>query len=243
MTGWCKLSSSFLDAMWDHICSSCWSDSACVVGDLFFSGDNSWKAKLLSSGTDVLIVLLPGSSFEGTFRASLFGFEASYIDAELVLFQRERSALIKHSPWSPDHCTCVKEACAGVGALGFGLSRAGFQVTARNEVQGATAEVLKGQSSIPTVTGDICLPKVVLALGRADERPAGLAAGVSCQPYSALGDQKQGSDARSASLPGVLRASYLLQSAFVLLECPRLQAASLYKATSRISANSQAFMR
>ena len=115
-----------------------------MVGDLLMTGDNTWKAKLLSSGTDVLSVLLPGSSLEGTFRASLFGFEASNHETGLILFQRERSSLIKHDPWGPSHCTCVKEACAGVGALGFGLSRVGFQVTAGNEVQGATAEVLKG---------------------------------------------------------------------------------------------------
>ena len=147
-----------------------------------------------------------GTSFAGVYRATLFGFMAEEDGPGWKLQQREQSSILRHVPWSPQHCECVKEACTGVGALGFDLSRVGISVIARNELQPVTAAVLKEQKATPVVIGNICEPKVVLALACADCKPAGLSAGISCQPYSALGDMRQGNDTRATSLPGVLRA-------------------------------------
>lgn len=46
-----------------------------------------------------------------------------------------------------------------------------------------------------------------------------LSAGVSCQPWSNLGDLKGQHDERSASLPATLKAGFLLQTPAIVLEC------------------------
>ena len=43
--------------------------------------------------------------------------------------------------------------------------------------------------------------------------------GLSCQPFSYLGDGKQQYDDRSKSLTGTLRAAYLMQIRVTILEC------------------------
>ena len=67
--------------------------------------------------------------------------------------------------------------------------------------------------------GPDSLTSTILAIKNAVPEPALLAAGVSCQPYSQLGDAKGGLDDRARSLPFVLRAATLLQSSAVVLEC------------------------
>ena len=208
----CALAMAFTD--WDvpHM-------DACVVGEFTSGDDGSWKCRLVANGMAAILYVDMDESLHDSFRATLFDFNAELQGSTWILRQYPGSTLIKHARWAPEHCVCVKEACTGVGALGCGLSRVGFVITARNEVQVPTAEVLRQQGAIPTVAGDICQTKVARALATADLRPCGLCAGFSCQPYSSLGDQRQGADSRAGSLIGVLRAAYLMQASFVMLEC------------------------
>ena len=82
-------------------------------------------------------------------------FEAKMHDSLVALHQTEESDIWRHPAWRPEHCIAFREACAGAGALGMGLSRVGFQLCARNELQEATAEVLRQQGLSPTIQGDI----------------------------------------------------------------------------------------
>ena len=180
-------------------------------------GPSTWTAQTCETQQTVLLCLEENLQ-EGD-RLTTITFELHEHTNLRVLKAQAQSKWWKHSCWHPLHCTRVKEACSGLGCLGFGLNRVGVQTTARNELQPKTVQVLNKQGGVPTVPGDISCTDVIAALHAVDPRPAGLAAGFSCQPFSKLGDMKGVHDSRSRSLVGVLRAAFLLGSAFVLLEC------------------------
>ena len=46
-----------------------------------------------------------------------------------------------------------------------------------------------------------------------------LSGGIACQPWSLLGDQREMSDDRSRSMPGMLRAIHFLQIPLAVMEC------------------------
>ena len=68
-----------------------------------------------------------------------------------VVKQHPQAYWWKHEAWNPLHGTRVKEACTGLGGLGFGLSRVGLQTTVRNEIQPKTVQVLDKQGAVPVV--------------------------------------------------------------------------------------------
>ena len=63
---------------------------------------------------------------------------------------------------------------------------------------------------MPSLIADIC--------EKAPERSS-LAAGIACQPYSRLGDRREGQDTRAQTLPAVLRLAFLGRFVIVILEC------------------------
>ena len=79
-------------------------------------------------------------------------------------------------------------------------------------------EAARLSGAVP-VKGDISSLSTVSALWDTKPGDCTLAAGVACQPYSRLGDQKFFQDERASTLPGTLRAGYLMQSSCVILEC------------------------
>ena len=111
------------------------------------------------------------------------------------------------------------ETCGGIGALGIGLAAAGFKIAALNDKQEATLQAAGEAVQVPLILGDIADLKVVAAVHIAAPLAGTLAAGVSCQPFSRLGDAKAQFDERSASLPAALRASYLTGKRVIILEC------------------------
>ena len=77
--------------------------------------------------------------------------------------------------------------------------------------------------------GDVSDDATLLKLRRSFPSAAGLSAGFSCQPFSPLGDQRGRHDARSGSLAGVFKATFLLQAPWLML--PPLGTAGLDAAT------------
>eukprot|EP00438_Fugacium_kawagutii_P012446 Skav232874 [mRNA] locus=scaffold1432:8789:11416:- [translate_table: standard] len=124
------------------------------------------------------------------------------------------------------HATCdwnsifsAIEMCSGSGYMGIGARVSGFKTLLGCDYnEKFTAHYAKLQS-IPTVTGNICDHHIISEIWSKIPFPCGILAGVSCQPYSTLGDKGSGDDQRSASLPGVLQAIHWLRAPWGLLEC------------------------
>lgn len=120
---------------------------------------------------------------------------------------------------TPEVLCQVVETCTGLGALGKGAIDAGFKVMVQNEIRSEICDFLELQQGPVIVRGDIGETATVATILRHAPSAGVLTAGVSCQPFSKLGDRRGAADDRSNCLPKVLRAAYLMQSSIVVLEC------------------------
>ena len=179
----------------------------------------SFVGKLVQAGTEVVVFLGQRTDFEGIDRLTLFRFSALYSQGRWKLIEEQDSRFLLHSRFRPHDLLRVREACAGLGALGQGGIPFGFEVKAQNELQPRTAEVAALVSKLAPIVGDISDESIVEALWDCCPGDAVLASGFACQPYSQLGDRRGSQDPRSDTLTGSLRAAYLLQSSALILEC------------------------
>ena len=113
----------------------------------------------------------------------------------------------------------VVEVCAGLGCLGWGMQNAGFQTVLRVDWSKPISELAEQIDSIPSYVANIADDSTLIPLCEIGQDAGTIAAGVSCQPYSRLGDQKQQHDARADTLPKTLRIAHLTRKQIVVLEC------------------------
>ena len=111
------------------------------------------------------------------------------------------------------------ETCSGLGALGLGAQQAGWTTKVHNELMKSFSDHLQKFGQVPTIHGDICKLRTVAAIHDKAPTAASMAFGFSCQPFSRLGDKREGLDQRSQSLPFGLYAAFLLQVDLVVTEC------------------------
>lgn len=111
------------------------------------------------------------------------------------------------------------ELCSGLGGLGQGLLGVGFNPEAACDQNGLMLELYRTQLDVPLIRGDVADLTTVKRLWDVYPKSATICAGVSCQPYSSLGDKGSGSDPRAQSLPVTLACAHFLKSVVVILEC------------------------
>ena len=179
------------------------------------------SGKLEISGLACQIVLL----FDSTVRAcqgrvvTFHEVDFAWDRGCLYLIQKKLSAVV---PVASGEGVCILETvelCSGIGALGIGLAAAGFHVSVVNDRQAPTLHAATEACNAVGVLGDINDPQVVAAIHQAAPCAGTVAAGVSCQPFSRLGDRKGPDDDRCQSLLGTLRAGFLLGVRIIILEC------------------------
>lgn len=124
-----------------------------------------------------------------------------------------------HRAMTPESLMQVVETCTGLGALGKGAMDAGFSVKVQNEVRSEICDFLELQQGPVIVRGDIGNIETVATIMKHAPSAGILTAGVSCQPFSRMGDRRGEADARSNCLPKVLGAAYLMQTPIIVLEC------------------------
>ena len=168
-------------------------------------------------GREVEILLQEALTEDGVFALTLLHFQVELDGQDVRLCQGSGADFFTHCLPKLDSCLCFREACSGLGAVG--ACQAGFRLIAQNDLQVKTAAVAQGISGVPSTVGDISHLETVVSLWQSSPGQAGLAAGVSCQPYSRLGDSKGPLDSRARSMPAVLLAGHLYQAPWILLEC------------------------
>ena len=126
--------------------------------------------------------------------------------------------------WSFPTCTWsdaqnLVEFCAGMGAMGQGALARQFHPVVACELRERMADMYRLNSPAVVIDGDLTYIETLDRVYKAHPRSASMAAGISCQPYSVLGDQRSGMDDRSSTLPGTLAGAHFLRSLVVILEC------------------------
>lgn len=113
----------------------------------------------------------------------------------------------------------VVEVCAGMGIVDEGYRACGAEVICMVDHNKRYCEWARNHHACPVVESDIHDMHTITQLMHQVKESHVLSGGTACQPFSKLGDQKEQHDERSRSLPGLLRAAYMLSSLVVLVEC------------------------
>lgn len=129
------------------------------------------------------------------------------------------AAVLSHPERHASDILKLVETCGGLGALGQGASYAGWSTVVLNELQQTFCDHMKKHQTVPIVQGNIKDKRTIMDIHNVDPTAGSMAWGFSCQPFSQLGDKRQGMDERSMTLPFGLVAAFLLQKEVVVLEC------------------------
>eukprot|EP00438_Fugacium_kawagutii_P015087 Skav214578 [mRNA] locus=scaffold57:195327:199849:+ [translate_table: standard] len=134
-------------------------------------------------------------------------------DGPAVIIQRTANTRVYAH--QTDFRRCI-EACAGIAAVTQGYQACGIRTDVHVEENYMFATWLNKHGK-PVIQGDISDSQVQQQItGR---RVFMLAGGMSCQPFSYLGDGRQAEDPRSKSFPAMLKAQYMTQTPVLVLEC------------------------
>ena len=155
---------------------------------------------------------------QGTTKVTVLHGLVHHYRSPIIQIDNESTVLCHPERHASDIMKLV-ETCAGLGALGKGAEYAGWKTVVLNELQETFCRHMEKCQKVPVVQGDIKDMRTIRDIHNEDPSAATMAWGFSCQPFSQLGDRKQGLDPRSMTLPFGLVAAYFLQKEVVVLEC------------------------
>ena len=146
-----------------------------------------------------------------------------HINNHLWLEQGSQTEVISRPPPNLSIPLKAIEICSGIGAGATGLQACGISTQVFNDMNPKYCAWLerKAEISQKVVQGDINSSSVIRDIADAAAHAQLLSAGISCQPFSSLGDRREQHDDRSKSFTGTLRASHHLGPAWILLECTK----------------------
>ena len=162
------------------------------------------------------------------YNGSLSPSKASYSLLRVVVTSEGKIPVLSEADFTitfcHQHCTWQQssdliEFCAGMGALGQGAIAAQFVPRVAVELRPQLAKLYEQNSAAQVITGDITEFQTLKRVYQAHPFSATLAAGVSCQPFSLLGDGRSGQDERASTLPATLASAHFLRAVVVVLEC------------------------
>jgi len=131
----------------------------------------------------------------------------------------EGSAILRHDAPSFASLYGVIELCSGFGGICQGMSTSGFFPVAAVDQNERMLKLYDVQNQTELIAGDVCKLSTLLQVWKVAKGAGVVAAGFACQPFSRLGDQLGGCDARAKCLPGILATAYFLRAQVVILEC------------------------
>lgn len=153
-------------------------------------------------------------------NASLINVRLARIGGKVWLLTTDETAIIQRPQLTLDGVANIVEACSGIGAVGKGFYECGADTIAFCDYNAKFCEWLKRRNDIPVIHGNIAHMDTICQIDEAiGQRSHVLHGGVACQPFSKLGDEKQGMDSRSESFTGLLKAGFHLGSLMIIMEC------------------------
>ena len=186
-----------------------------VVVDIQFMGSNAFCGR---TAIHKQRFLTDAPLQNGVTRFTLFGFELQHVGQQQWLIQKDDSFVLPHPvhtavPWT------VIEACSGIGAVDIGYQTCGIRTSCFVEQNPKFCDWLKQHGREVVIQGDITENRTIQQVAQKVQGKHVLSAGVSCQPFSRLGDMRAQADTRSKSFPGALILGHYLQSMIIILEC------------------------
>ena len=154
----------------------------------------------------------------GVTKVTILGGSLAHIRGPVLTVDSQARVLL-HKEKDLGHLFQLIETCSGLGGIGVGACHAGFKTQVHNDLMKSFCDHLAKYSGIEVVHGDICKLATVAAIHDKAPTAASIAFGFSCQPFSRLGDRREGQDQRSSSLPFSLYCAFLLQLDLVVTEC------------------------
>ena len=152
--------------------------------------------------------------------ASLINVKLARIGGRFWLLSTNETSTIQRPPLTLEGVANIVEACAGIGAVGQGFKECGSDTIAFCDYNKKFCEWLERRTEVPVIHGNIANMETVRQLDSAiGDKSHVLHGGVACQPFSKLGDQKQGQDTRSESFVGLLQTGFHLESLMIIMEC------------------------
>ena len=130
------------------------------------------------------------------------------------------------------HMSQLVEFCAGIRAVSRGYEACGVKTVIRNDVNPRFCQWIHDAihegilSPCKVLLGDVGSDDTVRSTPICGAEAGIVSAGIACQPYSKIGDQREHQDERSKTLPDTLRQAFLLQCPVVVLECVKEAAVS-----------------
>lgn len=167
------------------------------------------------SGTRLIV---QGEVPQGSFLYTMLQIEVQEVQPVVKTSIVECSKVWTHEPWTQESAHTAVETCQGMGGFTQGFQSAGVKVTIGNDVQKSYTQWMTARGH-RVVTGSIGCAETIGEIHAAQPSPGWFSAGVPCQPWSKLGDQKGLADQRGTTLCQVLRAAWFLQPLVVILEC------------------------
>ena len=156
---------------------------------------------------------------KGLSVVSLVNCMVGKINGQFWVNNHQQSTVIYRSQQTLEGMTTLIETCAGIGAVGRGFREYDMHTAAYCDNNPKFCSWLKNHMTAPVIEGNINDMNTIEELSRTVPGPHVINGGVSCQPFSKLGDKGQGQDPRSQSFIGLLRAGYHLQSVAIVMEC------------------------
>lgn len=141
------------------------------------------------------------------------------INGQFWVNHSEGTTVIYRPQQSMDGLSTLIETCAGIGAVGKGFREHGMHTAAYCDNNPKFCSWLRNHTSTMVIEGNIQDMSTIASLSKAVQQPHVINGGVSCQPFSSLGDKGEGQDSRSQSFTGLLKAAFHLQSLIVVMEC------------------------
>eukprot|EP00435_Cladocopium_sp_Y103_P020836 s2103_g5.t1 len=149
-------------------------------------------------------------------HVTIFHAKKTVINNRIWIQQTDQTVVLGHQPIQSQGFAKVVETCAGFAAISQGYEACGCTTEEVNELNPTFVKWLKDQGKT-VVVGDISHTDTMIQL--AALHICCLSGGVSCQPWSFLGDQRKFHDPRSMSMVGMLKAIYFLKIPLGIMEC------------------------
>ena len=115
----------------------------------------------------------------------------------------------------------VIDVCSGLGAVTRGYEACGAEVLCHVDSNEQFIRWKQSRTETPCIRGNVAHAETIAAVAKCVRQSHVVSAGISCQPFSALGDGRQGDDPRSESFTGTMMLGYFLGCIMYVLECTK----------------------